>query len=211
MYKGLGGNQNILSNWKGDVFTNATLPSGSDLYLGRLPWYNSDEKRFQHFDGTAIQTIVTKEDLTKIGNYQGVFDASAGVPDTTLDGSSIVKGDFWRVGTAGTISGIGGDDVLEIGDIVFANADGASNASDFDAVQANLNLPTNLAQVEEITLDLTADTATACMGSFTNVYHVQCFDSSDAEIGLEIEGPTTARTVKSSDALTGVKLVLTGN
>ena len=210
IYKNLDGRKNQLINWSGEQL--AADPTGGDLYLGRI-WYNSTSEHYKYYDGTAVQTLVTQEDLTAIGAFQGVFDASAGVPSVVLDGSAIVPGDYWRVSVAGTIAGMGaGADALEVGDLVFANVAAASAAGDFSGVQTNLDLPTNIAQVEEITVTLVANTAFDIMtpSAFTEVYNVQAFDSANEEIGLHFAGAVTAVTVEASEALVGVKVRITG-
>ncbi|MEO0331812.1 MAG: hypothetical protein AAF223_09020 [Bacteroidota bacterium] len=210
MYVHLDGNQNELQNWSLEKL--GTDPTGGDLYEGRI-WENTGDNSVRYYDGTAVQTLATLEDLTSIGNFQGVHDASGGaVPSTTADGSAIVAGDFWRVSVAGTIVGIGGDDVLEVGDLIFANIPAATAAADFTAVQANLNLSGALAQVEEVTLaTLPASTPTAVPTTFTNAYNIQVFDSADEEIGVKIAGPTTAPTIESNQALANLKIRVSGN
>lgn len=204
------GNGNELRDWSLEKV--AADFTGGDLYTGRQ-WYNTTTNQIKYYDGTTVQTIATLEELTKIGNFQGVHDASGGlVPSATLDGSAIVAGDFWRVSVAGTIVGIGGDDVLEIGDLIYANVDGAAVAADFTAVQVNLNLPSNLSQVEEVTLAaLPANTVTTIPTNFSNAYNIQAFNSANEEITLCIAGPTTAPTAEASEALTNVRFRITGN
>jgi len=209
IYTHLDGQSNELRNWSGEKL--AVDPTGGDLYTGRQ-WFNTAENKLKFYDGTAVQTVASLADITSIGQFQGTFDASAGVPSTTLDSSAIVAGDYWRVATAGTIAGIGGDDVLEVGDLVFANVAAASAAADFAAVQANLDLPADLGQVEEVALaNLPANTATAVPSSFTNMNVVQVFNSADEEIEVCIAGPITARTLESNQALTGLKVQVVGS
>lgn len=208
-YKTLNGNQNELVNWSGEKL--AADPTGGDLYTGRM-WYNTVSKKFKFYDGTAVQTIPTLEDLTAIGNFQGVHDASGGlVPSTVVDGSSIVAGDYWRVSVAGTITGIGGDDVLEVGDLIYAIADGATLAAQFTAVQTNLALSGNLAQVEEVAIaNLAANTATAVPTTFTDVYSMEVYNSANEKIELSEAGPSTAPTVEASEALVAITIRVVG-
>lgn len=68
--------------------------------------------------------------------YKGTFDASAGVPTAP----NIKAGCFWIANVAGTITGIGGgNDNIEVGDMVIALVDSASAAADFTVVQTNIN------------------------------------------------------------------------
>lgn len=208
----------VHANFNGQEIQNVSIeklaadPTGGDLYQGRV-WYNTTDNVSRYYDGTSVQTFATLEDITSIGTFQGVHDASGGaVPSTTIDSSTIVAGDYWRVSVAGTIVGIGGDDVLEVGDLIFAITDGASTAANFTAIQANLNLASNLALVEEVTLaTLAANTATAIPTTFTNAYNIQAYDSSDMLIELCITGDVTAPMVESNVALTNVKFRVTGN
>lgn len=208
-YKNLDGQGNELQNWSLEKL--AADPTGGDLYQGR-EWYNTTDNTIKFYDGTAVQTVATLAELTKIGAFQGTVDASAGLPTTTLDGSPIAAGDYWRVSVAGTIVGIGGDDVLEVGDLIYANIDAAAVAADFTAVQANLNLSGNISQVEEVTLaSLPANTATAVPTTFTNVYSIEAYDSTDMKIHLCHAGTTAAPTVESNVALTNIKFRIVGN
>ena len=209
-YKNLDGQGNELQNWSLEKL--AADPTGGGLYQGR-EWYNTTDNTVKFYDGTSVQTVATLAELTKIGAFQGTHDASGGlVPVVTLDGSAISAGDYWRVSVAGTIVGIGGDDVLEVGDLVYANIDSAAVAADFTAVQANLNLSANISQVEEVVLAaLPANTATAIPTTFTNVYSIEAYDSANEKIELCIAGPTTAPTAESSAALTNVNFRVVGN
>ncbi len=207
-YKTLDGNQNELINWSGEKV--AADFTGGDLYTGRM-WYNTTDVAFKYYDGAAVKTIATLEDLTKIGAFQGVQDATAGVPSVTLDGSPIVAGDYWRVSVAGTIVGIGGSDVLEIGDLIYATADGATTAADFTAVQANLNLAGNIGLVEEVALaSLPANTATAVPTTFTDVYSIEVYNSANEKIHVCEAGPTTAPTLESNTTLAALTIRVVG-
>lgn len=74
--------------------------------------------------------------VTALGQFVGDQDASAGLP-TTGSGAAgaIVKGDYWRISVAGTISGLGD---LEVGDVLTAKTDDASVAADFFVMQGNI-------------------------------------------------------------------------
>jgi hypothetical protein len=210
VYTHLIGNKNELRDWA--IENLASDPTAGGLYTGRV-WFNTTDSKLRGYNGTAVVTYATLADITAIGTFQGVHNPSAGaVPSTTLDGSAIVAGDFWRVSAVGTIAGILGADALEIGDLIFANIAGASVAADFTAIQVNLSLPGNIGQVEEVTLaSLPANTVTAIPTTFVNAYNVQAFNSSNEEIQLKIAGPITAPTAESNQALTNIKFRITGN
>ena len=207
--KHLDGDGNQLKNWSGEVL--AADPTGAGLYEGRI-WYNSVSLKYKYYDGTNVQTFATADDVTKINDYHGDFDASAGVPTTTNDSSPIVAGDTWRVGTAGTIVGINGADVLEIFDLVIANVDGASAAADFTGYQVNLDMPLDVARTAEVTMSLLADTPTAIAlpTGWTEIHLVQCYTSADIACFPAVRGTVTARTLESSSALVGIKVVISG-
>ncbi len=207
----LNGNGNQLINWRGENL--AADPTGGDLTLGRY-WYNTTDNVLKYYDGTSVQSVATLNDLADIGRLIGVVDASGGfanLPTTRPDGSAIQAGDYVRVSVAGTIVGIGADDNLEVGDLVFAIVDSPATAADWTAIQANLNLSGNLAQVEEVALTtLAANTATAVPTTLTNVYSLQVFDSANEEIGVKIAGPSTAPTVESNSALSNITIRVVG-
>ena len=207
IYTHLDGNKNELRNWSIEKL--AADPTGADLYAGRF-WENAGT--IKYFDGTAVKTVATLAGLTSIGTFQGAFDASNGIPTTTLDGSPIVAGDYWRVGTAGVIAGIGADDNLEIGDVVFATAAAAAAAADFTAVQANMSLGADLAMVAEATVaTLPAATATAIpLSGLTEVYSIEVYNAANERIQVCVEGPKTAPTIEASEALTSLTVRMVG-
>lgn len=210
IYKNLDGNRNELKNWSLEKL--AADPTGADLYLGRQ-WMNITDNALRYYDGTDVQTVATLAELSKIGTFQGVHAADGGlVPSSTLDGSDIAAGDFWRVSVAGTITGIGGDDTLEVGDLIYALSDEASTAADFTAVQVNAELPAGIASTEEVTLAaLPANTPTGVPTTFNNVFSVEVYDSGNEMIGLHHAGTISAPTVESSAALTNVTFRVVGN
>lgn len=75
--------------------------------------------------------------VASLGQLVGQFDASSGNLPTEGSGEAgaIVKGDYWRVSTAGDIVGLGH---LEIGDALVASANDASDAADYFVLQANI-------------------------------------------------------------------------
>ena len=76
-----------------------------------------------------------EELLAAIGRWAGPIDASAGLPTTSVGGTAIQGGDYWRVTVAGDIAGL---DHLEIGDVLVANIDNAAVAADFFVLQGNI-------------------------------------------------------------------------
>ena len=93
--------------------------------------------------------------------YKGTFDASAGVPTAP----TIKAGCFWIANVAGTITGIGGNDNIEVGDMVIALVDSASAAADFTAIQTNID-PNDFASASALaTLQTQVNTNTTDIGT----------------------------------------------
>jgi hypothetical protein len=122
----------------------ASHPTGAGLYEGRL-WSLDTDHKFYRYDGNTVHQLVDAQDLNKFGVFVGTHDATTGLPTTgsgvdasgnPLSGTaSIQAGDFYRISVAGTITGIEGNDALDIGDLLIATADGATAASQFLGVQ----------------------------------------------------------------------------
>jgi len=78
--------------------------------------------------------------IASLGTLVGGHDASGGLPTTgSGESDAIVKGDYWRVTVAGTITGLTPVEELEVGDIIHASVNDANEAADFFATQANVN------------------------------------------------------------------------
>lgn len=75
--------------------------------------------------------------IASLGKLVGAHDAGEGDLPSTGSGpnGAIVAGDYWRISIGGTITGLG---ELEPGDVIVAAVDGADEASEFFALQANL-------------------------------------------------------------------------
>lgn len=126
----------------------AAHPTGLDLYEGRF-WGLTTDNHVYHYLGSSIRKVPNIDDLNKFGELVGSLDATTGIPTTgsgidsegnALAGTaSIQKGDYWRISVGGTIVGIDGDDVLNIGDILIALQDNATLASHFLGVQQNID------------------------------------------------------------------------
>ena len=130
-----------------NVFTNKTFDAGDETNL----LTNVD---VSHFDSAALATDLSEGTASHLATadvikayidnvtagtqkFLGGFDASDG--DLPSEGSgdddAIVAGDYWRVSVEGDIEGLGH---LELGDVVFAAVDGASDDEDFFVLQANI-------------------------------------------------------------------------
>lgn len=78
--------------------------------------------------------------VTGTNHDMGSFDASGGTVPTTGSGTAgaILKGDFWHISVAGTISGVVPIANLQIGDLLYASIDGADTGAEFFAIQGNV-------------------------------------------------------------------------
>jgi hypothetical protein len=89
----------------------------------------------------AVKTYV---DNTVVGGliYQGGYDASTNTPDLTASPNSILKGWTYAVTVAGDASGFWVP-TLGVGDLVIANVDNPTSASDWTEVQSNIDVATD--------------------------------------------------------------------
>lgn len=79
--------------------------------------------------------------LYALGQFVGDHDASGGTLPTTGSGAAgaIVKGDYWRISVAGTITGLTPFEDLNPGDVLTARVNAATNPADFFATEGNLD------------------------------------------------------------------------
>lgn len=130
---------------------------------------------------TADSHIATKayvdDQILELGQFVGSHDASTGLPTTgSGDSGDIEGGDLWVVSVAGTIPGLMPITDLTVGDVLIASVDGASVASQFVAIQRNLDEPvTPLAKYAETVtlLNATSTTITHNLGTTDVVIYVR--------------------------------------
>lgn len=166
----------------------------------------------------SLKAWVTSE-INKLERIQGSFDASPGLLPVAGDKiygdlTQIVAGDYWIISVAGTIAGIGGEDVLDIGDKLQYVGGGAATAANWVGIQTNLN-DANIGNVkaEKQTVALVAGTPLAVnAATIANIHSVQVYNSAGALIVVDIEklGGNNQRTLTSKKSLTGVVVELTG-
>lgn len=134
--------QNAVINASNNTISNITV---SMLSSGVL---DTDLTSVSASDDTlaSAKAIKAYVDATVTGSNHdaGSFDASGGAVPTTGTGvaSAIMKGDYWRITVAGTISGVTPTASLQVGDVLYAKVNSASTGSDFFAVEGNLNAAT---------------------------------------------------------------------
>lgn len=186
-------------------------------------WYNTTTDEVKYYDGTAVRVIASKawvtSEINKLERIQGSFDASPGllpVAGDKIQGdlTQIVAGDYWIVSVAGTIAGIGGSDVLDIGDKLQYVGGGAATPANWVGIQTNLN-DSNIGNVkgEKQTVALVANTPLAVnAATIANIHSIQIYNSAGAEIIVDIEklGGANQRTLTSKKSLTGVVVEMTG-
>lgn len=199
----------------------ASDPTGGDLYEGRV-WLNTTTDKYKVYVNGAVQILATEAYVEtvvqQIGQSQGGFDASSGLLPTVsdlIDGDTAIRrGDYWDITVAGTIAGIGGDDVLSVGDVLKFVGTNPATASHWLGIQRNINdtLVGN-AKTERQTVNLVANTPlTVSATSISDVFSVQVYDSAGAEIVIEIEkgGSANQRVLTSKKSLTGVVVDMVG-
>ncbi len=186
-------------------------------------WFNTTDNLLKFYDGTAIKVVADRawvtSEINKLERIQGSFDASSGMlpvagDKTQGDLTQIVAGDYWIISVAGTIAGIGGDDVLAIGDKLQYVGGGAATPANWVGIQTNLN-DANIGNVkgEKQTVNLVANTPlNVNAASIANIHSIQVYKSTGEEIIVDIEklGGANQRTLTSKKSLTGVVVEMTG-
>ncbi len=186
-------------------------------------WYNDTSNEIKYYDGVSVKTVATKEyvisEINKLERIQGSFDASGGLLPVAGDKiagdlTQIVAGDYWIISVGGTIAGIGGDDVLAVGDKLQYVGGGAGTAANWVGIQTNLN-DANIGNVkgEKQTVALVANTPlNVNAASIASIHSVQVYNSAGKEIVVDIEklGAANQRTLTSKKSLTGVVVELLG-
>jgi hypothetical protein len=157
-----------------------------------VPWINTTEQRIKYFNGTEVKSVALLEDLSAIGRYRGSWDADTGIPtaanSTILPGDPIVAGDWWRIVGAGTIPNLLGEDSLEAGDLLFADADDANTASQFFGVQANVNLSPTRVDSETVVLEsLPANSPTEVASNLDSITSYKILSSANKDLSHSFE------------------------
>lgn len=196
-------------------------PTGGDLYEGRI-WENITEHKYKWYDGVKVRILISEEEvqnlINQIGQSQGGFDASPGLLPTVanlIDGDTqIRRGDYWDITVAGTIAGIGGDDVLDIGDILKFVGTNPTNAAHWLGIQRNLNdtLLGNT-KTERQTVNLVAQTPlTVSATIIPDIFTIQVYNSAGEQIIVDVSkgANPNQRILKSNKSLTGVIVEMTG-
>jgi len=97
--------------------------------------YDTVSKRMYVHDGTAPRKLLQENDVAAIGRFRGDFSAAPG----TIPAGPTLSGDYWRVTTSGTLTGVTPVANLEIGDVLVARIDSPTSGADFFSIQGNLS------------------------------------------------------------------------
>jgi hypothetical protein len=133
---------------------------------------------------------------------------------TQGDLTTIHKGDYWIITVAGTIAGIQGSDVLEIGDVVQFYGTTPATAADWIGIQRNVDdgvLSTTVCEKQTVTL--VANTPlNVNAASISNIHSIQVYNSAGDLIVVDIEknGGNNQRTLTSKKALTNIVVEMIG-
>lgn len=184
-------------------------------------WFNTTDGDYKYYLNGTVHVVATEayvnQQLLSIERYQGGYDASgAALPDITDktegDLSNLVPGDYWTITTAGTYTGLQGDNTLQVGDSikyltgdptlpaswVGVNAqDSAGGSGGFDRQVVNLVAGTPLT-VSSTTID--------------DIHSIQVYDSTGREIRVCVEkGPNAnQRILESTVTASNVTVELVG-
>lgn len=180
-----GQNVGRLIRWLADAIDSGAIQAG-DISQGMSIKFDTATGRYVgSSDGSNLVQLATIEDIAGTRAYRGQWDASTGIPTAAgsviRPGEAIQAGDQWRVSVAGTISGMTGLETVEVGDLIYANADGAATAAQFWAVQGNINPAAGNMKSSTVTLaSLPANTPTTVAPSggdgLSSTLDVEIFD-----------------------------------
>lgn len=110
-------------------------PASSATKEGRL-MFNTNTKKLQYDDGSAIQDIANLNDVSGLLDFKGGYNAATNTPAIN-GGAGVKKGDYYVVTVAGTFLGV----ELEVGDSLFANVDAPTLITEWTLIQTNVANP----------------------------------------------------------------------
>jgi len=186
-------------------------PTGGDLYEGRF-WLNTTDNLIKVYRNSEVKVFAFLSDLVGGGAFS--HDATTGIPTTGSGSSGTIKaGDTYFITVEGAISGIGGDENLDVGDLLIAIADNAASASDFIGKQRNLD-DAVLTGGEVVTVNLVASTnLTITAANFTgNIIDAEVYRADGRQINVRktLGAGSNQIILRSNQSLTGVSVRLVG-
>lgn len=189
----------------------AADPVGGDLFEGRF-WLNTTDGLIKVYRNSEIKIFAYLSDL--VGGGAFAHDATTGIPTAGSGINGAIKaGDTYFITVAGTIVGIGGDDKLDIGDLLIAIADGANSAAQFIGKQRNLD-DAVLVGGEVQTVNLVAATPlTITAVNFSgNVLDVEIYRADGRQINVRktLGAGANQMILRSNQSLTGVSVRVVG-
>jgi len=202
----------VLTNADGKLIRTGapTTPVESDT------WYDTADDRIKYRDGAGVnQTLVTQSDIGDVMKIRGTFSAAAGQrPDQVTPAiTNIEAGNVWVVSVGGTLTGIGGDDVLAPGDLLMATVDAPTTAADYTGIEMNRNINlNNMASFERVTQALTAGNNTVTATVLTNVAWAGVLNAANQQEDLIdiTRASNTSYTIGTLSAIAGATTVIFG-
>jgi hypothetical protein len=200
----------------------AAAPTGAALVTAKK-WYDTVSNSIKYYDGTTTKTVATTDMVSSMFRIRSTaFSAAAGALPTVasnnvtaLAGVALGQGDTFLITAAGTITGIGGADLLEAGDmLVLMDASAPTAAASWYAFQTNVSLPTNVIAFENVTVSLTAGAAATIDPPSLGVVHsIEIYDATGIKrptIDIVLSAGATSGTASSLNALAGARAFCLG-
>jgi hypothetical protein len=193
----------------------AAAPTGAALVAGKK-WYDTAANSIKYYDGTATKTIATADQISSMFRIRSTaFSAATGALPvasdnnvTALAGLALAQGDTFLVAVGGTLVGVGGDDLLEPGDmLVLMDATAPTVAASWWGFQTNASIPANVTAFENVAVSLTANAnATATVLVLTGLDRVEFYDGTGAKrpfVDISFAQGAKSATLNSIRAIAG--------
>lgn len=127
-------------NLQGNKLANAVVGANSSMTSGGSFQYNAG--RLEYYNGSSVEQVANLTDIQAVTGgmiFQGGYNASTNTPNLGTD-SSILKGEFWVVTTAGTFLG----EAVQVGDSLIAKQDNpGATLGNWIILQGNIVIATD--------------------------------------------------------------------
>ena len=120
------------------VLQNTKVGSNGTMSVAGQFQYNSSNNRLEYVDNVGTKQVANLSDVLGLLDFKGDYNPVTDTPAIAA-GTGVLKGDVYIVSTAGTFLGV----TVEAGDMLIAEVDGASSASQWSIIQTNLDVATN--------------------------------------------------------------------